>query len=433
MKEILDADKIIFVELERCGFRVSTDTRADLTGTVYFALRGETFDGNNFLREALAKGAAAVVTDRPENAGEQVHVVPSVLATLQRAAHAYRATFSIPIICIGGSNGKTMSKELTAAALRQKYKAHATTGSLNNHIGVPVSLLGMSRDTEIGIFEIGANHPGEHLDLLAILQPTHVAVTNNGMDHLEGFGSPEGARAANKEIYDWATAHGAETFVHTGHADLLEDSEGTKRVPYPAHALTASSGTPLTFEYDGTEYQTKMTGEYNIKNIELALAVGEHFGVETDVALKAICAYEPTGKRSQMARIGTTDFIIDCYNANPTSMMLSLDSFLRSTRSPRGVIIGDMLELGAYEDAEHTKIVHHVGTQELDCIIFIGPRFGAALREADFPHHWFPTSAEAREWFAAQDSQQKWNGYSFLLKGSRGMTVEKVLEGKVRT
>lgn len=392
MQQILD-------KLEKNGWKVSTDTRKEISGSVYFALKGENFDGKQFVKEALDKGAVAAVT---ENAQE----------TLQKVAKIYREKFNIPIIAIGGSNGKTTSKELVREVLKTKYKVHATPENLNNHIGVPLSILSMKPDTEIGLFEVGANHSGEHLELLEILKPTIVAVTNNGLDHLEGFGSPLGVRAANKEIYDWAFKHSAMAFVNKNLPDLVEDSRNLKRQLYPEP------------EFDGQEYKTNLAGSYNLANIHLALSIGKHFGIDINKAKEAISNYKPSSKRSEFLSKFGINFIVDCYNANPSSMMLSLESFLDSAKKPRGVILGDMLELGSYADQEHSKIVDYVARQNLDCIVFIGPDFKKALEGRDFKYFWFPNSLEAREWFKSQ----KFEGFTFLLKGSRGIKVEKILD-----
>ncbi len=418
----------ILNELKRCNFKVSTDTRKDVSGSVYFAIKGDNFDGGDFVADALQKGAVAAVTENLNKVGENVYIVDNVLQSLQKLSSAYRDLFTIPIVALGGSNGKTTSKELLMKTLAQKYKVHATEASLNNHIGVPLSIFGMARDTEIGVFEIGANHPNEHLELLEILKPTHVVVTNNGLDHLEGFGTPEGARLANKEIFDWVRISGtASAFVHKSHPDLMEDSRDIERILYPDYELRILSGTPrpvsLAFSYENVSYTTHMMGAYNIENIELAVSIGNYFDVPLTSALEAVASYMPTGRRSQFLQKGGNDFIVDCYNANPTSMQLSLESFLDSTTKHKGVILGDMLELGTYAEAEHQKIVEFVLSQPLTVCVFIGPLFKKALEGMPGEYKWFETSEEARTWFIGQNFKD----YTFLLKGSRGIQVEKVL------
>ena len=402
----------ILAELEKNGWKVSTDTRKEISGSVYFALKGENFDGSQFVKEALDKGAVAAVTE-------------DTLETLQKVAKIYREKFNIPIIAIGGSNGKTTSKELVSEVLKTKYKIHATPENLNNHIGVPLSILAMKRDSEIGVFEIGANHPGEHTELLNILAPTVVVVTNNGMDHLEGFGSPEGVRKANKELYDYARESGAEAFVNKHNLELLEDSAVIeKRFLYPEQDKEIITATPLAIRFNDKAYVTHLAGHYNLENIELALSIGKHFHIDTEEAIKAICQYKPSSKRSEILERNGNTFIVDCYNANPSSMMLSLESFLKSTKSQRGIVLGDMLELGTYSDAEHEKIVKYLEKQNLDKVIFIGPHFKKALGTSSLKYQWFEDSATAGKWFKAQNFQK----FTFLLKGSRGMKVERIIE-----
>ncbi|MEK7176941.1 MAG: Mur ligase family protein [Patescibacteria group bacterium] len=404
----MSIDKIL-KELEKCEYKVSTDTRKDISGSIYFALKGETHDGNHFVKDALEKGAVVAVTDKKENAGENVYVVEDSLKTLQEVARKYREQFNIPIIAIGGSNGKTTSKDLVRDVLKTKYKVFATAGNLNNEIGVPLSILSIKKDCEIAIIEVGANRRGDHKFLLDMVRPTHVAVTNNGMDHLEGFGSPEGVRMANKEIYDWALQHSATAFVNKKHPDLVLDSEGVSRVLYPEKEL---------------EYKTKLAGDYNRENIELALAVGNSMDVKTEDALRAIASYEPSGNRSQVITKNGINFVVDCYNANPSSMKASLESFLKDSKNHKGVVLGDMLELGKYSLEEHKKVVKYLSEQKLDFLVFVGEEFKKALVGESLKHLWFPDSEKAKDWFRGE----KFDGFTFLLKGSRGMKIEKILE-----
>ncbi len=417
--------------LLKYNFTVSTDTRKDLAGTIFFALRGENFDGNEFILHALKKGARAVVTDNSsyrKNSKKNIFVVKNVQNTLEEVAREYRKIFdiqNIPIVAIGGSNGKTTSKELVRKVLSLQHTVHSTEGSLNNHLGVPLSILSMPRSTDIGIFEIGANHPEEHTHLLEILKPTHVVVTNNGKDHLEGFGSAQGARKANKEIYDWAALHKTEVFVHKRHPDLLADSKKCKKILYPEKNLKVLGDAPLIVSYKNKKYKTHLAGKYNAENIELALAIGRYFGIAEASALKGVSLYISQSHRSEMMKKNGIHFVLDCYNANPTSMMLALESFVASAPNSRGVIIGDMLELGKYSRIEHKKIVKYVLKQKLDCIVFIGSEFKKVLEAeiSKIKYEWFPDSTKAHDWFAKQD----FKGSTFLLKGSRGIKVEKVI------
>jgi UDP-N-acetylmuramoyl-tripeptide--D-alanyl-D-alanine ligase len=420
----MNTEEKLFEILKKCKFKVSKDTREDLNGRVYFALKGDKFDGNMFVHEAIKKGAIAAVTDNPKNTGQNVYFVPNVLITLQDLAIRYRKLFKIPIIVIGGSNGKTTSKELVRDVLKNKYKVHATIGSLNNHFGVPLSILSMDKKTEIAVFEIGANHPKEHTKLLNIISPTHVIVTNNGMDHLEGFGSPRGSRKANKEIYDWALVNNAIVFVNKNHKDLMADSNKNIRITYPKFSIKDTNENPLTVVFKKKKFKTKLFGNYNLENIKLATSVGKNFGVDIESTIKAIRKYKPAAKRSQFIKKNNINFVVDCYNANPTSMLLALESFVNSTKEFRGVILGDMLELGKYSDSEHEKIVKYVLKQKFDCIIFVGKNFKKALADTKETCRWFPDSNSAKLWF----SKQKFDNFTFLLKGSRGIKIEKILE-----
>ena len=420
----MEQTKKLLEVLENNKFKVSTDSRKPVKGTIYFGIKGENFDGNTFVKEALEKGAVAGVTDNPDNAGDNIFVVGDSLKTLQMVASEYRNKFSIPIIAIGGSNGKTTSKELLKVALKTKYKIHGTNESFNNHVGVPLTLLRMDKNTQIGVFEIGANHPKEHLELLDILRPTHVVVTNNGMDHLEGFGSPQGVRKANKELYDWAVKNKAEAFVDKKQKKLISDSTKTKRILYPTFSLKDAGKNPLTVVYKKKEYKTKIQGNFNIENVILAVSIAKYFKCDIEKALKAICRYSPTLKRSQFLKKNKINFVVDCYNANPTSMKLSLESFNKQNKNPKGIILGDMLEMGKYSDSEHKKIVRMVFSLKFDCVVFVGENFKKALVGTKQPFGWFSDSTETKEWF----HKQKFDGFTFLLKGSKSMKIGRIIE-----
>lgn len=392
--------------LEKAQFKVSTDTREDLKGKVFFALKGDKFDGNEFVPKALEQGAVAAVTENEAWAGiTGAIVVKDVLKTLQEAATRYRDTISVPVIAIGGSNGKTTTKELAKLVLEKKYKVYATAGNLNNHIGVPLSIFNLDRVAEVAVLEVGANHPGEHTELLEILKPTHVLVTNSGLDHLEGFGSVEGVIKANGEINTWAESHGG---VAINKLDL---------------ALKVTTSLPLSIELNGKTYETKMVGDYNLENIVWAVSIGNAFGVDEEKAMSAIASYIPSSKRSQLVIQGSNKFVVDCYNANPSSMELSLKSFLNSSPAPRGLILGDMLELGEYAEAEHKKVIELLKPYSLETIILVGPEFQKASKDSDLKYEWFLSSEEARNFFI----NNNYENYTFLLKGSRGMRVERVI------
>lgn len=404
---------------------ISTDTRTLAPGDVYVGLKGENFDGNAFVKDALEKGARLAIIDNPTyKIDERCIVVENSLLTLQRLATIYRHTFSIPVLALGGSNGKTTTKELAAGVLSTKYHVHTTKGNLNNEIGVPLTLLAMPRDTEIAVIEIGANHPGEHIVLMNIASPTHVLVTNNGMDHLEGFGSIEGVRTANKEIFDEAKKKAAFAFVNKSLVDLIEDSDGLTRILYPEHAYASTSGLYAGLTYGGTTISSELFGSFNEANILAAIAVGEKFEVPLNEIVEAIASYQPTLKRSQVIKKEGYTLIVDCYNANPTSMELSLSDFFTATPAGnRVVIIGDMFEVGESEAEAHKKILELVAgkADAHDIVMCVGPRF--SLHTADFPFHFFLSPAEAKYFFDTLNLMDK----KIFLKASRGMRLENIL------
>ncbi len=383
----------IWNKLTENGFKISTDTRGDVSRSVFFGIKGENFDGSTYGQEALEKGAVLAVTD-------------NALEILQKLARRYRDTFDIPVVAIGGSNGKTTTRELTRCVLETKYHTYTTKENLNNHLGVPLSIFALDKSAEIAVFEIGANHQGEHLELLEILHPTHVLVTNNGLDHLEGFGSPEGVELANKEIIDWAEEQG-KVVIH--------------KMPIN---LEKTSSLPLTLRYEDSEYKTQLFGDYNLENIISALSIGQEFGLDTKESLEAITHYSPTLKRSQLVEKDGTKIILDCYNANPTSLRLALESFISSAVPPRAVVLGDMLELGDYSDHYHREILEYLAKQNIERTILVGENFKKTLEYVTLKSLWFESSEKAREWFTEED----WKDWTVLVKGSRGMRLEKVVE-----
>lgn len=394
-----------------------TDSRTVSEGSVFFALKGDSFNGNLFATQALEQGAAFVVIDDASlSEDDRYIVVGDVLETFQELARYHRLQFSIPLLVIGGSNGKTTTKELIRVVLESKYKVLSTQGNLNNHIGVPITLFRITKETEIAVIEIGANHHHEHELLCRIAVPTHVLVTNNGKDHLEGFGSLEGVRLANREIYDYARIHNTHTFVSSTHTDLLEDSEGSQRTVYN---LKKDPGFYAAVLCDGEKIQSQLVGAFNSENISAALTVGNFFQVPLLDMKRAIALYTPGMLRSQVVRNNTTTWILDCYNANPSSMKLGLSSFSESVFGRKAIILGDMFEMGEHSVAEHLDIITYAGSLGLDKLIFIGKAFFVVKQE--IPNgYFFESSQEAKVFLASQD----WSDYSVFVKGSRGMKLE---------
>lgn len=409
---------------------ISTDTRRIAPGSLFFALKGQHFDGNLFAAEALAKGAAyAIIDNATLMADERYLLVEDVLQSLQALAHRYRSSFSIPFIAIGGSNGKTTTKELIAAVLSQKYKTFATQGNLNNHIGVPLTLLSIPSDTEMAVIEMGANHLGEYEQLCQIAAPTHGLLTNIGLDHLEGFGSLEGVAAANSELYYYLLKNQGQVFVNT-----LEEHLGRmaarfeKPITYPqaqddysVQLLEAQLFLKVAFQ--GLEQQTQLIGKYNFANIATALCVGVHFGVSPKAALEAVGAYVPANNRSQLVQKNTNTIILDAYNANPSSMAQAIESFAALEADSKMVILGDMYELGTYSTEAHRALGALLAQQNFDKVVLYGEWVKEAL--LDNPKaYYFSDKFSLHNWLKDLALQNT----NILIKGSRGVKLESVLD-----
>lgn len=410
-----------------------TDTRAITPGCLFFALKGPHFNANVFAAEALDKGALAAVVDDPSVVVDERHLlVPDVLKTLQGLARHHRRQFTIPVVAITGTNGKTTTKELVHAVLAGDRPTLATSGNLNNHIGVPLTLLRMNAEHRIAIIEMGANHVGDIAELVAIAEPTHGLITNIGKAHLEGFGSYEGVIRAKTEMYDFLGVHDGTLFVNADDDLLMDRSTGLKRITYGRSAIADTSGNTasagpfmaLVFAgHDGKAYHvsTQLIGDYNLANALTAVAIGQHFGVSDERIAEALTAYTPNNNRSQFCDTGRNHLILDAYNANPSSMKVALENFaaMRTDR-PKLAILGGMKELGNDSRAEHESIVRAVQELGLDAV-FVGPEFAelAGMGLITYP------DANA----ALEASRRKpLTGYMILVKGSRGTRLETLVE-----
>jgi len=420
---------------------VSIDSRQIEANDVFFAIRGERFDGNRYVLSALQQGACAAIVDDPEVAAqdERCLLVPDALVALQELAHAYRHRFNIPVIGITGSNGKTTTKELVAAVLAERYKTHFTGGNFNNHIGVPLTLLRMPADTEIAVIEMGANAQGEIALLSAIADPDYGLITNIGKAHLEGFGGIEGVKKGKSELYRHLEKNGGTAFVNTGERFLEKLSEGvSKRLSYELvddlqkegidYTCTLTSEKPFLriafLDPKGKRYEvtSQLFGRYNANNILTAVALGLHFGVDADYICHAIASYQPGNNRSQIVTKGTTTFLLDAYNANPTSLENALRYLAAIETEERKVaIIGDMLELGDDSKHEHASIARLAKTLPLDDVILVGEHFAQAAPDTGFTH--FADVATLKKWFHQQD----WSASRILLKASRRLALEKLI------
>lgn len=399
---------------------------------MFFCLKGEHFDGHDFIDDVLKKGARYVVVDNEAYAARPGCIkVDDVLKALQALAHEYRKEFSIPVIAIGGSNGKTTTKELTRVILETIYKVHSTKTNLNNHIGVPLTLLAMPKDTTIAVIEIGANHAHEHEQLLEILEPTHVIVTNNGKDHLEGFGSIEGVQAANGEIYTYAKEHDLEVFVPSYESDLVSSAEGLKKILYGydeniKYSFSSMSNILAAVKIGDTILQSNLFGDFNEKNIMTAVAIGLHFDCDLTDISKAVQQYQPELLRSQIKELNGTRYIVDCYNANPSSMTAALENFKKYAHKPNAVILGDMLEMGEHAAVEHENILRLLQQYNFDLNILIGTNFGQLQPEYkdNVRFHFFENVSLAKRFLADVNLQ----GFDVLLKGSNSIKIKEILE-----
>ncbi|MEM7572953.1 MAG: UDP-N-acetylmuramoyl-tripeptide--D-alanyl-D-alanine ligase [Bacteroidota bacterium] len=425
--------------------RVITDSRQDLEGAIFFALRGERFDGNQFAAEALKKGAALVVVDDPVIAqqlsgqkGDFVLVEDS-LAALQALARHYRRSWRMPVLAITGSNGKTTTKELIAAVMDQRYTIHATPGNYNNHIGLPLTILRAGPEVEMCILEMGANHQEEIAELCRIGEPSHGLITNIGQAHLEGFGGRAGIKKGKGELFDWLGANDGVGFVNLDEADLPELGQKLKRqvdfrtsvTPHPdvlemEIRLVRTHPNCLVQFLSETgellEAETHLPGQHNFQNIKAAIAVGKYFKVPGEKIAEALEHYQPTNSRSQRLSHREVNFYWDAYNANPTSTKATLSAFAEMTDGPRAAILGDMLEMGDESFNLHQEVARFALDSGLKDLILVGAEYGPVAQQLGLTH--FDDSSSLSDWFW----QHKWDNYLVLVKGSRGIKLERLLD-----
>ncbi|SDM08040.1 UDP-N-acetylmuramoyl-tripeptide--D-alanyl-D-alanine ligase [Catalinimonas alkaloidigena] len=421
----------LYRHFQECG-AVSTDTRRIPADSIFIALKGPRFNGNQFAAEALQQGACyAVVDERDAVVNERCLLVEDGLKALQNLARMHRRQLSIPVLAVGGSNGKTTTKELIAAVLGKKFRTFATRGNLNNHIGVPLTLLSIFADTEMAVIEMGANAPDE-IDLLCrIAEPTHGIITNVGLDHLEGFGSHEGVIRANGELYDYLAQHEGMAFVNTNEPDLVRMAEVLRyltKYPNPGDfyhcTLLPSDFFVKVQAEDGTEIQTQLFGRYNFPNIATALCIGKYFEVPPADAHAAIADYVPKNNRSQLVQKDHNTILLDAYNANPSSMQAAVENLAHLKAAHKTVILGDMLEMGHESESEHRKLGQLLQRLHFDTVLLCGHEMQYAHREAP-GSHWFADRQALKAWLADHPIRDSY----VLLKGSRGIGLEEVVEG----
>jgi UDP-N-acetylmuramoyl-tripeptide--D-alanyl-D-alanine ligase len=405
---------------------VSTDSRKIKEGDLYFALRGPNFNGNQFVALALNAGAVACIMDDEaiynDLKNEKLILVPNSLTALQHLATQYRNLFEIPFIAITGSNGKTTTKELVASVLSKKYNVHFTKGNYNNNIGVPLTLLSMTRETQIAVIEMGANHKNEIEELCTIAMPDCGIISNIGKAHLEGFGGIEGVKIGKSEMYRHLAKHNKFAFVNESDAVLMSlIPKDLKVIHYNSKSFELIEDKFVKFRYRGKVYTTQLVGDYNMDNIATALKVGQHFGVEEELCLKAIEEYVPSNNRSQLSVIKGLQVILDAYNANPTSVMNSIKSFINSDYHNKVIVLGDMLELGQESEKEHLAVLDFLQEDKnIKEIILIGPIYSSIADR--YGYKAFKSTEEAKKNILLEN----YKSCTFLLKGSRGIGVEKL-------
>lgn len=410
---------------------IQTDTRKLKTGDIFFALKGPNFNGNLFAKQALDAGAAYAIIDEPEFEipGKTV-LVEDVLTALQQLSNYHRRQFNIPFIAITGSNGKTTTKELIHAVLSAKYKVYTTEGNLNNHIGIPLTLLKIKSDAELAVVEMGANHLREIEGYCRVAEPTHGLITNCGKAHLEGFGSLEGVRKGKGELFDYLrTREDAMAFIMKDYDYLQDMSKGIAHVvTYGTHdalitgkAETKSELLAVEVTVNGTGFHivTQLVGDYNLPNVLAAVALGHEFGVPVDQIKQAIENYKPSNSRSQLVETGSNKIILDAYNANPSSMKLAVENLANIHADKKILMIGAMAEMGDETEVEHETLINQIKKSSWHQVVLVGKPF--LPFKDNFVY--FDHSADAAEWAQQQHFEKAY----ILIKGSRSSQMEKIL------
>jgi UDP-N-acetylmuramoyl-tripeptide--D-alanyl-D-alanine ligase len=410
---------------------VQTDTRKLKSNDLFFALKGENFNGNKFAKQALDAGAAyAVIDEDPGFTDSRFIMTSDVLLTLQQLAKYHRQQFNIPFLAITGSNGKTTTKELIHAVLTSHFITYTTEGNLNNHIGIPLTLLKVKQDAQIAVVEMGANHQKEIEAYCKYTLPTHGLINNVGKAHLEGFGGIEGVKKGKGELYDYIRESNGTIFINTDFDYLQEMSKGiTKQVSYGTSNANTTGillesepflKVDITSNPDIGVIETQLVGDYNLPNILAAVAVGRYMNVPSEKIKKAIEAYTPSNSRSQLVVKDSNKIILDAYNANPSSMKVAIENFAKLHAAKKVLMLGGMAELGEESVAEHKALIDLIQQYQWHKVVLVGGDYS----KINHPFIYFKTSAEAKEWFL----QQNYKDTDLLIKGSRSMQMEKVIE-----
>lgn len=409
---------------------IQTDTRKLKYGDLFFALKGPNFNGNLFAQQALEADAAYAITDEPVNfESEKIIQVDDVLTTLQLLAKHHRQQFTIPFIAITGSNGKTTTKELLHEVLSTTYKTYTTEGNLNNHIGIPITILKVKSDADIAVIEMGANHQKEIESYCAYTLPTHGLITNCGKAHLEGFGGEEGVKKGKGELFDYLSANNGIAFIMKDYDYLKEMSSGIGSIftygTYDADITgeiknsTGFLNVSITKGAVIDTIQTQLVGEYNLPNVLAAVAAGKYFKVSDDKIKWALENYNPSNSRSQLIEKGSNKFILDAYNANPSSMKAAIENFAKMEGNKKVLLLGGMMELGTESITEHQSIINVIDNYKWQAVVLVGGDYHKLKHQ----YINLENSLQAKDWF----NKQQFENTQVLIKGSRSMQMEKVL------
>lgn len=408
----------------KANFNFITDSRKISSGCVFFALKGDNFNGNSFAIKALEQGASYAVVDENVGTDKRLILVDDVLTYMQELAHFHRKCFDIPVVGICGSNGKTTTKNLIYRVLAKKYKTHCTQGNFNNHIGVPITLLEMPQDAEVAIIELGTNSPGEIAELCSITNPNYGLITNIGKEHLEGFGTLEAVAKEESEIYHYLLKNKGTAFVNADDDWLSRMSRGLEnKILFTKADCKIETLVPtIQFSYKNVSFTSSLMGDYNLDNILTAIAIGEHLRVDLQYIRDGIAEYQPDNNRSQLIQKGTNTILLDAYNANPSSMQVAISNFAKMPQIQKVLILGDMFEMGPTANQEHDELLQWCTQFGFTKIYTLGDHFAAISVNSDI------STPSSMEKLGEEIKTVDYQNTAFLIKGSRGMKMERIVD-----
>ena len=408
----------------KANFNFITDSRKISSGCVFFALKGDNFNGNSFAIKALEQGASYAVVDENVGTDKRLILVDDVLTYMQELAHFHRKCFDIPVVGICGSNGKTTTKNLIYRVLAKKYKTHCTQGNFNNHIGVPITLLEMPQDAEVAIIELGTNSPGEIAELCSITNPNYGLITNIGKEHLEGFVTLEAVAKEESEIYHYLLKNKGTAFVNADDDWLSRMSRGLEnKILFTKADCKIETLVPtIQFSYKNVSFTSSLMGDYNLDNILTAIAIGEHLRVDLQYIRDGIAEYQPDNNRSQLIQKGTNTILLDAYNANPSSMQVAISNFAKMPQIQKVLILGDMFEMGPTANQEHDELLQWCTQFGFTKIYTLGDHFAAISVNSDI------STPSSMEKLGEEIKTVDYQNTAFLIKGSRGMKMERVVD-----